>query len=254
MSDPMMLAIPYGNMGEKRSTPRYDWPNEKRADVSFVILQYTLCGQGAFEIADRTYPVLPGHALLAIPPEPTRYYYPPGSPEPWEFRWLNFYGEFSVSLWRDFRQKFGPVPELPLGSPAERLLVDILKRVLGQRHPDAFLIGELAYQFYLTWWRQLQEQQPLSKWADPVIEAEKFCAQHFRRPLAVKEMADHVGMTREHFTRLFRAKHRMGPASYLRALRLREARRLRKIQPVTLAELAMQTGFSSARQLGNLLR
>lgn len=112
----------------------------------------------------------------------------------------------------------------------------------------------MAYQFYLAWWQQLQLQQPMGRYADPVAEAEKFCRQHFRRPLAVKEIASHVGLTREHFTRLFRQRHAEGPATYLRELRLQEARRLRREHRLPLAELALRTGFPSARQLGKLLR
>lgn len=249
-----MLTIPYVRLLERRASPRYDWSNENREGSLFVIMQYTVKGCGGFDFEGNSYEVRPGQALLAIPPERSRYYYPPSSTEPWEFRWLNFYGEFSVQLWRDFRKKFGPVPALPADSPAERLLREIIQLVGSQRHPDLFLVGEMAYQFYLTWWRQLQEQQPLPDFADPIAEAEKFCRQHFRRPLAVKEMAHHVGLTREHFSRLFQERLHQGPAAYLRALRLKEARRLRRAQPMTLTELALRTGFPSARQLGKLLR
>ncbi len=254
MAEPPMLTVPYVKLQERRANPRYDWPNENRCPSPFVILQYTVNGCGGFDLDGIPHEVGPGHALLAIPPERSRYYYPPSRKEVWEFRWLNFYGDFSVQLWRNFRKQFGPVPALPPQSPAERLMREIIQLVGSQRHPDPFLVGEMAYQFYLTWWRQLQEQQPLPDFADPVVEAEKFCRQHFRRPLAVKEIAHHVGLTREHFSRLFQERHQQGPAAYLRTLRLKEARRLRRAQPMTLTELAMRTGFPSARQLGKLLR
>lgn len=254
MAEPFLLSVPYIKEQETRMNPRYEWRNDERGDDRYVILQHTFSGAGRFELEGVTHEVGPEMAFLAVVPERSRYFYPPGGKEPWVFRWMNFYSDFSIRVWSEFRRQFGPVLSLPMRSPAERILREMIRLIASQRRPDPLMIGEMAYQFYLTWWRQLQLQQPLPDYDDPVAEAEKFCRQHFRRPLAVKEIADHVGMTREHFTRLFREQHQQGPAAYLRAMRLKEARRLRRANRLPLAELAMRTGFSSARQLSKLLR
>lgn len=248
-----MMSIPYSIYEERRTTPRYNWNNDSRGNDPYVIFQYTLEGAGAFELNGVTYPVEAEHAFLAIVPERSRYFYPPQASEPWVFRWFNIYGDFAIELWRDFRSKFGAAPTLPFGSAAERIFREIVHIVATQRNPDIYIIGEMAYQLYLTWGRQLQSQQSYPNRIDPVREAEKFCLQHFRRPIAVKEIASHVGLTREHFTRLFRERHRVGPAAYLRSIRLKEARRLQRTTGMPLKELALRTGFPSARQLSEHL-
>ncbi len=253
MPDLNIMSIPYAIFEERRNSPRYNWNNHLRRDDPNVIFQYTLEGAGVFEINGVAHPVEPEHGFLAIVPERSRYFYPQQARQPWIFRWINIYGDFGIKLWRDFRENFGPTPCLPFDSPAERIFREITHLLSTQRNPDTYVIGEMGYQFYLTWGRQLQSQQPLPNKGDPVMEAEKFCLQHFRRPITVKEIAAHLGLSREHFTRLFRARHRLGPAAYLRAIRLKEARRLQRGTRMPLKELALRTGFPSARQLGKYL-
>ncbi len=253
MPDPQLISIPFVMPLERRNNPGYSWNNDFRTGERHVIFQHTLEGAGAFRIGGVTHSVPVGYAFLAVVPERSRYFFPREARQPWAFRWFNIYGAFGIELWRDFRKQFGPVLPLPLDSSADKLLQAILQLVSSHRNPDVFLAGEMAYEFYLAWWRQVQSEQPTAPQIDRIRESEQFCHQRFRRPIAVKEIASHVGLTREHFTRLFRSRHQMGPATYLRNIRLKEARRLQRMAPFTLKELALRIGFASARQLARYL-
>jgi len=250
---PEMLLVPLAQMKTQCASTRYNCKNVRRPGKA-VILQYSLAGVGMFEVNGVVHPVQAGHALLALVPERSRYFYPPRGQEPWVFRWLDFNGELAMRLWRGFRERFGPVAALPLDSPAEILLRELIQIVNSQACPDSFLVGELAYQFYLTWWRQLEMHGPRNPLTNPIEEAEKFCRQHFRRPVTVKEIAEHVHLTREHLTRQFTAQFGLGPSTYLRALRLKEAQWILRSTGLPLKEVAQRTGFSSPRSLSSLLQ
>lgn len=66
----------------------------------------------------------------------------------------------------------------------------------------------------------------------------------------MKELADQLGWSREHFSREYRTKFRIAPGTELRELRLAEACRLLESTGLTTQEVALRSGFSNATQLG----
>ena len=239
------MQIPFACSDETRSSSRYHWECRNRGDNAFVILQWSRRGAGYFEFEGVTLAVPENHAFLALIPESAAYGYPAGGRVPWTFSWLNIYGEFGVSLWRVFREKFGPV--VPRASPAGLLLQQLLQRVETRADIDRFQLGELAYAFYLKWWAQLE--RPRSADGSSLDHAIRYCREHFLEPVTIKELADRAHLSREHFTREFQSRLGLSPGRFLRRERLRAARALLKNSPLPLDEIARRTGFYSARQL-----
>lgn len=237
---------------ESRRSPRYRWDNAKWPDRNYVIFQHTLDGQGIYESKEIRHTLGPGTAFLAIIPESSSYYYPAGATETWDFRWLNFNGAFSHVFWRAFRDEFGSVLPLDLGSMAEHKLRELMT-FLDQGSPsDVLTVSELTYSFALAWQSQLRQQT--AKPLDPLQAAEAFCKLHYRLPIKVKEIACHVGLSREHLTRTFQERFGLSPAAYLRNLRLNAARNLLASTGHPLSEVASLAGFEDARQLKKWLK
>ena len=68
----------------------------------------------------------------------------------------------------------------------------------------------------------------------------------FRSPRNLKEWADDIGISREHFTREFHKRYEETPATFLRRLRLDHARILLRNPSLTLPDVAKASGFASA--------
>ena len=94
---------------EVTARSRYRWDSSERGNRPFVILQWTRSGEGVFEYEGKLSRVTGEHAFISIVPEPSVYYYPPEAREPWTFTWANFSGALALTLFRAFRQEFGPV-------------------------------------------------------------------------------------------------------------------------------------------------
>jgi len=216
-----------------------------------VILQRTRRGEGRFEWRGRSRPVPPGHAFVAIVPEPSLYFFPKTAVEPWEFDWINFYGPLAIGLWQRFREAFGPVCPLPHASPAGTMLTRLIAPAMRRKIVDPHSASTACYAFLMEWTRQLMP--PLRQQSDPVETAMALCASRFREPLGVKELATETGLTREHLTRLFTARTGKPPARYLRELRLEAARALLERTGLPLKEAALRCGFSSSRSLRQAL-
>jgi len=108
------LSVPYLQRREVVSNSRYRWNCWDRGKNPYVILQWTLSGEGVFEGKKGRFRVPADHAFIAVVPEPSSYYYPQDQREPWVFSWLNFYGSMACGLFLKLQAEFGPV--IPLSS------------------------------------------------------------------------------------------------------------------------------------------
>lgn len=225
---------------------RYRWDSRIRGNTPFVIFQLTESGEGVFVNKKRRWPVPADYAFVAVVPEASIYHYPPEAREPWSFVWTNFSGPLACSLFRTFQQEYGPVIYLsPHGAAAATLRR--VKVLASQDQPDRRHLSLEVYAFLLEWWRESAE--PDKRSGQGFDWAIRFCREHFREPLGIKEIAAESGLSREHFSRLFTERMELTPAAFLRNLRLREAEIILCQTRLPLSEVALRSGFSSARHL-----
>jgi AraC-like DNA-binding protein len=246
MNDPAegLFQVTFGSRREERDSPRYRWDNRRRGTDPFVIMQLTLRGEGRFRDRDgKIHAVTPGHAFIALLPEDTAYFYPEDATRPWVFSWLNLYGDLALNLWRGLRDTAGPV--VPLTRRGRGRFVRLAGRVGGRARPDPYETSRAAYELYLETLRHLPRRRPVQ----PLREAVSFLHAHYPKPVRMKEVAARAGMSREHFTRLFTRERKMGPAEYLRGIRLEAAARLLRTTEFPVAEAAFRSGWASATKL-----
>ncbi len=253
-SQPLLISAPFGMPLQIINTPRYHWDNHSRGDDSFVILQLTLQGAGIFELGGTPHPVPEDHLFIALVPEASVYYYPREATEPWHCAWVNFYGPLGVSLLRQLREAFGPVLPLPRRTAA-RAHFTHLTETTQPRTPvhDPYERSAAAYTFLMEWTRELALPHTGLNATDPVQTALALCRARYREPLGVKELAAAVGLTREHFSRLFAERTGTTPARHLRELRVAMAREMMQNPGTLLTEVALRCGFPSVRALRRAL-
>lgn len=80
---------------------------------------------------------------------------------------------------------------------------------------------------------------------DRVAAAREFMRRHFAEKLSLADLAAAVGLSRFHFTRIFRDHSGATPYSYLRTLRLDNAALLLRETAVPVTNIAYDCGFSS---------
>ena len=77
---------------------------------------------------------------------------------------------------------------------------------------------------------------------------------HLAQPLAVAELAAVAGLSRHHFSRVFKAATGSAPHAYLVKRRVLRARELIEGSNLPLADVALQTGFSSQAHMTDVFR
>lgn len=241
------ISVPYFEIGQTISNSRYRWGCEDRGDEPFVIIQWTLSGEGIYEDNRGPIAVPSGHAFIAVIPERSSYYYSPAQQEPWICTWINLYGAFGCDLARKFKAQFGPVVPLSSRGATAAALRRLLTLTAQADKLDRSRISLQAYAFLLEWWREAS--LPVDGPDNGLARAIGFCREHFREPLGVKQIAQEAGMSREHFSRIFREHMGQSPGAFLRGLRVNEAATLLRDTSLPLREISMRSGFYSSQHL-----
>jgi len=212
-----------------------------------VILQLTHSGHGIYEDRNGRRQVAEGWAFISVVPEDISYYYPPGGTEPWVFSWLNFAGEEGIRLWQWFRGRYGSVFPLEEQTAGRLIYDELLDLAQGRKAPNDFQASVACYRFVMALAEQLDAREKA-----PASVVRRAALQMQRQPgrgMAVKEFAADAGLSREHFTRLFRQEMGVSPARYRRERQLDLAADWLKRTDLPVQEIAFRTGFVSGRQL-----
>lgn len=242
-----ILRVPFGSLNERVNTRQYVWSSRLRGSNEFVIIQRTESGCGIFEMDGKISQVQAGEAFIAIIPEHSSYRWDSPSGEPWVFSWINIYGRFAKNLFHDFRKRWGEAIAMEEEGGAARRFYHLAQVGARRIVTDPYVSSAETYAFLMEWTRELETQAILER--DPVEETMHACETRFREPLSVKGLADEVGLSREHLTRIFMERRGVGPAEYLRKIRVQEAETLLRAGSLPMRELALRAGFPSVQAM-----
>lgn len=243
------IHVPFFAKGEVVPSIKYGYDNARRGNERFVIIQRTENGSGFFQWNGARQDVRKGEAFVAIVPEESSYGYSGCANGQWVFSWLNFYGELAVMLCRALRSRHGGVVRMEDGGEAARGFYRLLAEETRGGCP--YERSAAAFRFLTEWTRELET--PGLRNSDPVEALARACQQRFREPLPIKSLATELGFSREHLSRLFAERFGCGPSSYLRAIRVKEAKSLLSATRLPTVEVAFRCGFPSRHALARAL-
>jgi len=204
---------------------------------------YTLSGSGMMRDASGTFAVPSGHCFLIEKDNAeAAYFYPPDAREPWVFLALNFNGLPAQAMVRGLIQKYGPVYALPPEPP-------VIKRLLGYKAighevmnlhvaDAAYLVTELLLAL-LAAGRMNEDADPLNEVVNraiPIMSASG--------DVSIQEVADRIGVSREHLSRCFQKRLGTSPRQYCLELRIRKACILLKDTASPVKAIATKLGYA----------
>jgi AraC-like DNA-binding protein len=217
-----------------------------------VLLQYTLDGCGALRYGSREFPVPAGHLMLLHWPHDHCYHLPPGG------RWEQIYGIVGGASARrlliQVERELGPV--IPLGhahAVAQQWMSMILAGLRGELADPLQASGRM-YAMVLALIAHARSCQASQPRADAVVEAKRFAVEHLGDNIGVDDLARAAGMSRFHFSRLFRRVCGDTPAAWLQEQRLQLAMNLLPDGDLTLENVARRCGFANANYFGKVFR
>ena len=87
-----------------------------------------------------------------------------------------------------------------------------------------------------------------------IIQISDYIQAHLDQSIKLADLADVVGISQYHFSRLFKESMGTTPHQYVLQQRVEQAKELLKGTKMTLAEIAFQCGFNSQSHLGKIFR
>ena len=223
----------------------YFWDNKTRKDVSGFVIQRTIHGSVALWGKDGRVEAGEGQALLFRHGEDSRYGLDDACKNPYQHIWLIIaHSPVIRPIYDDLINSFGHVVRMnPKGEACQ-----IMDRMYEARNVgamrDRFSDAETVFALLLAIYR---EQVSDRRGRDPVAYGRHLLETQYRSPRNLKEWAEEIGLTREHFSREFRARYGETPATFLRSLRLENAKRLLLNPSLTVDEVSAASGFANPK-------
>lgn len=228
---------------EERRNASYDWNGLCRGEKPMCIFQCTLDGEGELMTGGRTWRLKTGDTMLLSVPEDHRYRLPQDSPC-WKHVYVNLSGSESVRIWTELKRKFGPVVHLPIDrSKSLDSAFSIVSAAKNKRIRSALHASSLAYGFLMTLFEELTVLDITASEASFVLDAVRFCMEHYAEDITVADIADAAGYSRCHFSRMFTRIHGTSPGQFLRELRLGHSARILQMENCRVKEVAVRCGF-----------
>lgn len=217
-----------------------------RKDYNSILLLYTINGEGELKYFGQSYTLIPGTVFL-IDCMNSHCYKTKSKEKPWEFIWIHFNGGESRSYIKYIHSNEGPVYSIQKDSIIPSSIYKIHKlyksgNVSADIQSSCIIIEILTELMLRASPLNLQHDNC----PDAIKKAIKYIEKHFSKPITVEDLAEKIGMSKYHFTRLFKKSTGYSPYEYLIVTRLNYSKELLKTTEYPVYEIAMKTGFDSA--------
>jgi len=244
---------------ETRTDPSsYYWDGMKRLgrnDAPLFAFQLTLAGWGHFQVYGQPpRRIIPGTAFIALMPSRHRYYLPKDSPG-WTFGWISIYHPYLLARMAKLVDATGPLIEVAPDGPLAAIAVRLMRGAIKKDFRDRFELELALFEFLVACEQSAQTARDSSGEGERLVEAIRLrVVASLPDALDVTTLASDYGMSRTHFSHLFKARTGMSPAHFAAEVRIHQATRLLLETQLPLKQIATQCGFANANYFCKVFR
>jgi len=222
----------------------------EREDYGNYMLLYVTKGVLAVSTEGKTYLVKEGQAAF-LNCHKYHTYYAKGFVS---FFWVHFEGSNTAEFYEEFTERRnGIVLE---GSPAEKIRKNIFSIVSYYKNDLEVIEVEHSQNLYdclclLTFAREEEESVIEPESTRAVSIAKEYIRQNMDQNLSLDGVAETVGLSACHFSRVFKKETSYSPYEYIILVRLNKAKHLLNTTDKTIKEIAYEVGYRSESNFCN---
>jgi len=240
---------------EKQGDARYFHAGSNRAHDRHCLFKYSLKGAGVFRDDAGEHNIGPGQGFLCEIRNPaTAYYYPPKGTAEWEFVYVCFGGQPATEMVREMNERYGSVFDVPATDP-------MIQRMLGYQRYDGVYREMPAPEGAAMVYELLTglSARCEADWHDDaanllVRRAREAVAGSDDPGLNASELAEALGVSREHLTRVFSQETGTTPYQYIVRQRMQTACRLLKESNLSVKQIAARMGYGDPAHFNRVFR
>lgn len=252
---PLRAMLSAAGHEHRRPPERYDWHGLKRGKAEFGLIQITLEGEGRLRYGDEERRLITGDAMALAFPHDHRYWRP--RQHNWRFVYACLHGREAMRLWREAIELAGPVWSLTAEHSLAQTVAQIVRLAMNGVFSDPWEASRWAYALATRATEhalELRRGRNIGHAAPAISRAISYADAHFTEQIGVDHLAATTGLSRYHFSRVFKDATGQSPGEYLRHLRLTRA--VEQIQSTSepLKSIAQAAGFSSESYLSKTIR
>ena len=236
---------------ERRDSMEYFFDNETREYYPGYLLQYTLEGHGIFEKNGKRYILEKGMGFLSKMPEKSRYTCI--NTDPWEFTFLHFDGEALLPLYKKVEELTDGIVYLDMNGKAVDSLLRLQQRMTAGGRLEKYEGGKIVYELMCEI-LLAQERRSERKHGEMANAAIYIMETEYSTLSGVKEVADRMGISWEHFSRSFRKATGVSPIKYLNDIRMQAAINLLINTEDSVENIAAVCGYGSGNYFSKVFR
>lgn len=239
-----LYQVMWAGAGEVRMHPRYCFDNRNRQlSAEIYCIQRTRSGRVFFEWKGQTHFIAANCAMIFSHNEDSRYGYPAGDKTPYVGDFLSLKGPGLAEILEAVRARAGGEIPMPAGAESTRLYNECIHRFKARNFRNRYQESAAVYELLMA----LQsDTQQANQTRNPISAAHELILSRFNTPLTVGEIAAYCNLSREHFSRAYRARYRRSPGQTLRQLRLQRAAEMLLHTHATVWQIAEQCGYRDA--------
>jgi AraC-like DNA-binding protein len=226
----------------------------RRGMDGHFVFQYTLSGFGAIRIKNHTVDLKPGQAFFVRIPDDHRYYLPESS-RSWTFIFINLYGPLAEQCWKLITDNHGQLLSIDADSCPIRTLMEIHLQASNLQILDGYRTSDLAYRFLMECCRYyFAAQNNMDGWPASIRTAVAFIQKNYDNFRGLDQIAQHSGLSKYHFLRLFQRTTGLSPVQYLTKIRMDRAVYLLRHTKKSVEVIAQEIGYANSSYFCKVFR
>jgi AraC-like DNA-binding protein len=234
--------------GREHCMPGHSWgPNMRNHYVFHLILS----GRGVFNSGGKSFSLREGQGFMLFPETPV--YYSADIEQPWEYIWVGFTGRSAARI-IDQTPMSPNLPVIAYMSRFDRERELLFEIVSSIQTGGAEGIIE-SYGLFLQFMSHLARERginpdpaagalPRSTAEQYVERAKDFIRENLSRDISTSDVADHLGLNRSYFYKIFTEVNGKPPSRFITWYRLNTAWHLLRYTSMPVAEIARHVGYN----------
>lgn len=216
---------------------------EREGYTSYLLI-YTVSGKGYIHYREKEYEIHPGQVFIMNCYDYQKYY--SDKKEPWEIKWVHFYGGTSTQYFDIIYENYGP-------------LIDTGEEIHIQQYMDSMLewIGRGDFRFEIKASSVILqmltdimmasiETNNIKKPHNSQVEAAlRYIENNYQNHISLGDISKSACSSKYNFSRVFKRMTGYSPYEYLIKHRINMAKSLLKATDYSIDEIAGSVGFKS---------